>query len=93
MRLQVAAKFFFRDSETILPLHYLAYYLGHVPKLDALVSMDAFMSTVLRAHFLHNIHGDFHLSGIQLASRIWGFVQKDMVRWRDGIPAEEMRGC
>jgi hypothetical protein len=86
-RLWVAAKFFFCDSETIWPLHYLAYYLGHVLKLDA------FTSTVLRACFLHNIHGDFHLSGIQLASQIWGFVQKDMARRRDGIPAERMRGC
>jgi hypothetical protein len=67
-RLRVAAKFFFCDSEIIWPLHYLAYYLGHVPKLDALVSMDTFTSNILRTHFLHNLHGDFHLLGIWLAS-------------------------
>jgi hypothetical protein len=92
-RLRDTAKFFFFDSETIWPLHYSTYYLGHVPKLDALVSSDAFMSNVLRARFLHNIHGDFHLAGIRLTSRIWGIVQKDMAKWRDGIIVEGMRGC
>jgi len=75
-----AAKSFFCDSDVIWPLHYSVYYLGHVPKLDSLVSKEAFASTMTRARFLHNVHGDFHLAGIHLTSRIWGVVQKDTAR-------------
>jgi hypothetical protein len=86
-----AAKLFFCDSDMLWPLHYSAYYLGHVPKLDALVSMEAFTSTATRARFLHNAHGDFHMAGIHLASRIWGIVQKDMARRRQGIAIEGVK--
>jgi hypothetical protein len=86
-----AAKYFFCDSETIWPLQYSAFYLGHVPILDPLVSGEAFTSTVTRERFMRNIHGDFHLAGIRLASRIWGIIQKDMARRRDGILLEGMR--
>jgi hypothetical protein len=91
MGLLQAAKYFFCDSEIVWPLHYSAFYLGHVPKLDSLVSREAFTSTTSRECFLCNIHGDFHLAGIHLASRIWGMVQKDMARRRDGILLEGMR--
>jgi hypothetical protein len=91
LRLLETAKSFFCDSDLIWPLHYSAYYLGHVPKLDSLVSVEAFTSTTTRARFLHNVHGDFHLAGIRLASRIWGMVQKDMARRRQGIPVEGLR--
>jgi hypothetical protein len=90
-RLLEAAKSFFCDSDLIWPLHYSAYYLGHVPKLDSLVSVEAFTSTMTRTHFLHNVHGDFHLAGIRLASRIWGMVQKDMARRRQGIAVDGLR--
>ena len=86
-----AAKYFFCNSDIVWPLHYSVFYLGHVPKLDSLVSTEAFTSTSIREHFLHNIHGDFHLAGIRLASRIWGIVQKDMARRRDGILLDGMR--
>ena len=66
-------------------------WLQHVPKLDSLVSVEAFTSTMTRAHFLHNVHGDFHLAGIRLASRIWGMVQKDMARRRQGIAVDGLR--
>jgi hypothetical protein len=89
--LLVAAKCFFCDSEIVWPLHYSMFYLGHVPKLDSLVLREAFTSTTIREHFLQNIHGDFHLAGIRLASCIWGMVQKDMARRRDGILMEGMR--
>jgi hypothetical protein len=86
-----AAKYFFCDSDVVWLLHYSAFYLGHVPKLELLVSKEAFTNTTTRARFLHNIHGDFHLAGIRLASRIWGVVQKDMARRREGILLEGMR--
>jgi hypothetical protein len=85
MGLLEAAKCFFCDSDILWPLHYSAFYLGHVPKLDSLVLREALTSTAIHERFLHNIHGDFHLAGIRLASRIWGMVQRDMARRRDGI--------
>ena len=91
MGLLEAAKSFFCDSDMIWPLHYSVYYLGHVPKLDSLLSREACTNTATRTRFLHNIHGDFHLAGIRLASRIWGVVQKDMARQREGIGLDGMR--
>jgi len=79
-RLLEAAKLFFFDSDLVWWLHYSAYYLGHVPKLDSLISAEAFTNASSHAHFLHNIHGDFHLAGIHLASHMWGTVQKDMAK-------------
>ena len=91
MGLLEAAKSFFYDSDIVWPLHCSAYYLGHVPKLDGFVSTEAFTSAATRARFLHNIHGEFHLAGIRLASRIWGMVQRDMARRRGGVVMEEIR--
>ena len=88
MGLLKTAKLFFCDSDVIWPLHYSVYYLGHVPKLDCLTLTEGFTSTSTRTRFLHNIHGDFHLAGIHLASRIWGVVQRDMARRREGIVLE-----
>ena len=75
-----AAKSFFCDSDTIWPLHYAVFYLGHVPKINSLLSREAFTNTANCMHFLHNVHGDFHLAGIRLALRNWEVVQKDMAR-------------
>jgi hypothetical protein len=57
--LRLAAKFLFSDSDEIWLLHYSAYYLGHVPKLDALISSVAFNGYITYARFLQNVHGDF----------------------------------
>ena len=83
-----AAKLFFYDSDIVWPLHCSAYYLGHVPMLDGLLSTEAFTSAVTRARFLHNIHGEFYLAGIHLASHIWDMVQRDMARRRQGVVME-----
>jgi hypothetical protein len=84
-RLLNAAKSFFCDSTNIWPLHYSAYYLGHVPRLDKMVSNKFFSNSSTYTHFLHNLHGDFYLAGIHLASQICGMVQRDMVRRREGV--------
>jgi hypothetical protein len=89
--LREAAKYFFYDSDIIWPLHYSVFYLGHVPKLDLLIAKEAFTNTKTHAQFMHNIHGDFHIAGIRLASRIWGMVQRDMARRREGILEDGMR--
>ena len=91
MGLLKAAKSFFCDLDIIWPLHCSAYYLGHVPKLDLLVSMEAFTSASTCAHFVHNIHSEFHLAGIHLTLHIWGVVQRDMARWREGAVMEEIK--
>jgi hypothetical protein len=85
------AKSFFGDSSDVWPLHYSAYYLGHVPNLDQLLSRQAFSSNMTHARFLHNIHGDLHVAGIRLASCMWGTVQRDMARQREGKGVDGMR--
>jgi hypothetical protein len=66
-------------------------YIGHVPQLDPIISVKAFANSTIRAHFLFNIHSDLHLAGICFASRIWGMVQKDMAKRREGIIMTGMR--
>jgi hypothetical protein len=91
MGLLEAAKLFFSDSDVFWLLHYSTYYLGHVPQLDPIISVKAFANSTIRACFLFNIHSDFHLAGICLASWIWGMVQKDMAKRREGIIMTGMR--
>jgi hypothetical protein len=84
-KLMKAAKFFFCNSIECWPLHVLTFYLGYVPKLDALVSDEMFVNLTSCTRFLFNISSDFHLAGIRLVSCIWGAVQRDMARRRDGL--------
>jgi hypothetical protein len=84
-KLMKAAKFFFCDSIEYWPLHVSTFYLGYVPKLDALVSDEMFVNSTSHTRFLFNVSSDFHLAGIRLASHIWGVVQRDMARRRDGL--------
>jgi hypothetical protein len=80
-----AAKLFFEDSDSIWPLHYTTFYLGHVSQLDNIVPVDAGTNPVSHTRFLYNVHCDFHLVGIRLTSRIWGMVQRDMARRKEGL--------
>jgi hypothetical protein len=77
------AKFLFSDCPITWPLHCSFYYLGHIPKLDSHVNTSVFESKLKRERFLHNISGDWHMSSIRLASRIWGKVQKEMAKRSD----------
>jgi hypothetical protein len=79
------AKFLFSDCHITWPLHHSFYYLGHIPKLDALIDSGIFANRLKRERFIHNIniYGDWHMSLIRLASHIWGKVQKEMARRRD----------
>jgi hypothetical protein len=77
------AKFLFSDCPITWPLHYSFYYLGHIPKLDDLIDSGIFANRLKRERFIHNVYGDWHMSSIRLASRIWGMVQKEMARRRD----------
>jgi hypothetical protein len=77
------AKSLFSDCSVTWPLHYSFYYLGHIPKLDAHVNPNIFESRLKRERFIHNVSGDWHISAIRLASRIWGKVQKEMAKRKD----------
>ena len=77
------AKFLFSDCAITWPLHYSFYYLGHIPKLDALIDSDIFANRLKCERFIHSVYGDWHMSSIRLASRIWGKVQKEMAKRRD----------
>ena len=77
------AKFLFTDCPITWPLHHSFYYLGHIPKLDTLINSSIFTSRLKCERFTHNIYGDWHMTSIRLASRIWGKVQKEMARRRE----------
>ena len=79
------AKLLFSDCPNTWPLHYSFYYLGHIPKLNAIVNQELFTSRLKFERFLHNVSCDWHMSAIRLASRIWGIVQKEMAKRRDLI--------
>jgi hypothetical protein len=79
------AKSLFFDCSITWPLYYSFYYLGHIPKLDAHVNPNTFDNRLKCERFIHNISGDWHLSAIRLASRIWRKVQKEMARRRDAV--------
>ena len=80
------AKSLFSGCLTTWPLHYLFYYLGHIPKLDAHVNLNLFFDNRLKhKRFIHNISSNWHLSAIRLALHIWGKVQKEMARRRDAL--------
>ena len=86
-----AAKLFFEDSTDIWPLYYSTFYLGHVLQLEKLVPVGAATSPLSRTCFLYNVHSDFHLMGIRLTSCIWGMVQRDMARRKEGLSVSGMR--
>ena len=83
MSLLQTAKFLFSDCPITWPLHYSFYYLGHILRLDNHVNASVFESRLKCERFIHNISGDWHMSSIRLASRIWGKVQKEMAKRRD----------
>ena len=76
------AKSLFSDCSKTWLLHHSFYYLGHIPKLDAHVKSDIFGSRLEHKRFIHNIYGNWHMLSIRLASRIWGKLQKEMLKRR-----------
>jgi hypothetical protein len=77
--LLVAAKSLFVDSP-IWPLQYSAFYLGHIPKLDALVPRNHDLSNITHTRLIHHFASDWHTACIRLAGRIWGDWQKEMFK-------------
>ncbi|KAJ7916426.1 hypothetical protein B0H13DRAFT_1585254, partial [Mycena leptocephala] len=64
-------KSLFLDSP-IWPLQYSAFYLGHIPKLDALVPRNHDLSNITHIRLIHHFASDWHTACIRLAGRIWG---------------------
>ena len=77
------AKSLFSDCSVTWPLHFSFYYLGHILKLAAHIDPNIFENRLKCERFIHNISGDWHMSAIRLASRIWGKIQKEMAKRRD----------
>jgi hypothetical protein len=77
------AKSLFINCRLTWPLHYFFYYLSHVPQLDRLVPIETFKNHIQHDHFIHGIHGDWHMSSIRLASHIYGQMQREMARRHD----------
>lgn len=81
----IKAKSFFTDSPDTWPPNRTAFYLGHVPNLDEIITTHRFESRLAKERFLHAIHIIWHTAGIRLASRIWDEVQREIARRKDII--------
>ncbi|KAK7014070.1 hypothetical protein VNI00_019432 [Paramarasmius palmivorus] len=75
-----AAKSLFSDDAAVWPLKCTAYYLGFLPKLDALLPPVSNLSYLPRERLLHHLAADWHLHAIRLAGRIYGDYQRRMAR-------------
>jgi hypothetical protein len=76
------AESLFIDSSNVWPLHHSFYYLGHIPKLDPLLSTSS-LSDFSKNRLLYNIASDWHTIAIRLAGRIFGDYQRAMAKRND----------
>ena len=73
-------KYIFSDSRDVWPLESSMYFLGHIPKIEPLISTLSMTSSVDRSRLVHILANDLHYSSACLASRIYGDLQKEMNR-------------
>jgi hypothetical protein len=71
------AKLLFTDACSLWPLHYSAYYLGHVPNFDHLLPPRNDLSKLAFTRLTYHFSADWHTTSIRLAGRIWGNWQKE----------------
>jgi hypothetical protein len=71
------AKLLFTDKCSLWPLHYSAYYLGHVPNFDHLLPTRDNLSKLAFTRLAYHFSADWHTTSIRLAGRIWGNWQKE----------------
>jgi hypothetical protein len=75
------AKFFFTDDPDIWPLKESRYFLGLVPKIRQWLTQESDgMNGVTRERIIKGIYCDWHNTGVRLASRIYGEVQRRVTR-------------
>jgi len=85
------AKCFYTDDPELWPLVESHYYLGHIPKIQLMLTSLEKESRILRERIIHGIYCDWHnMAGIPLAGRIFGELQRraaqhwDMKRKEEG---------
>ncbi|KAJ7797735.1 hypothetical protein B0H14DRAFT_2389432 [Mycena olivaceomarginata] len=77
--LLTAVKSLFVDDESIWPLHYSVYFLGHLPKFEHWIpSIKDPDDNIADKRLAHHFAADWHLASIRLAGRIWGNWQREM---------------
>ncbi|KAJ7110532.1 hypothetical protein C8R44DRAFT_883670 [Mycena epipterygia] len=78
--LLLTAKSLFIDNESIWPLHYSTYYLGHIPTFDHLMPRTPASDKLAQICLAHHLAADWHTAYIRLAGRIWGDFQREMAK-------------
>ncbi|KAJ7853588.1 hypothetical protein B0H13DRAFT_1642863 [Mycena leptocephala] len=71
------AKLLFSDDCSLWPLHYLTYFLGHVPRFTHLFPLNHDLPKLAFARLIHHLSAKWHTTSIRLAGRIWGNWQKE----------------
>jgi hypothetical protein len=78
------AKHFYSDIDNLWPLQRSQYYLGHVPLLkEHIPIITPHLNNIKRERLLYNIHTDWHLISIRLASRIYGDLMREAAREKE----------
>ncbi|KAJ7500940.1 hypothetical protein B0H11DRAFT_1714061, partial [Mycena galericulata] len=67
----------FSDNCSLWPLHYSAYFLGHIPKFMHLLPPGHELPKLAFARLIHHLSAEWHTTSIRLAGRIWGHWQKE----------------
>lgn len=75
-----AAKLLFSNDESIWPLHYTFYYLGHMPKIAHLIPTTLSGGSTAARKLRHHLTTDWHMASIRLAGRIFGDLQREMAK-------------
>ena len=75
------AKFFFTDDANIWPLRESCYFLGLVPKIKQWIMQgNQGMNAIMMERVIKGIYCDWHNTGVRLASRIYGEMQRRVTR-------------
>ncbi|KAJ7615224.1 hypothetical protein DFH06DRAFT_1013473 [Mycena polygramma] len=87
--LLATVKSLFTDNESVWPLQYSVYFLGHIPKFDHKIpSVKDPDENMADKRLAHHLAADWHLTSIRLAGRIWGDWQRQM----DGLMRRGAKG-
>jgi len=73
------AEFFYKYDLNVWPLGDSQYYLGYVPKIREWIKKEK-LSQIALERFEHGIYCDWHNTGVRLASRIFGELQRRATR-------------
>ncbi|KAJ6469751.1 hypothetical protein C8R47DRAFT_766938 [Mycena vitilis] len=82
--LLATVKSLFTDNESVWPLQYSVYFLGHIPKFDHKIpSVKDPDENMAAKRLAHHLAAEWHLTSIRLAGRIWGDWQRQMATITD----------